>query len=197
MAYSVHTGRGDVERYAFNCFISLPAYILPAQPCQSLRTSRLGWMEAGLAWICRLHVESSFSEKWILISIHLRSLAQMRTGPEATEALLLDGRVPRDRNPFEDEEDENEANEVRRGGSGKGSSIKGTLERMKGVSPLKTLGKLGKSLRMSGRSKGKDAPSPHGSIGSASPMQRKKKGRRSSEGSLLRYDGFHFLLMIP
>ncbi len=117
--------------------------------------------------------------------------------PRSNGGSLLDGRVPRDRNPFEDEEDENEANEVRRGGSGKGSSIKGTLERMKGVSPLKTLGKLGKSLRMSGRSKGKDAPSPHGSIGSASPMQRKKKGRRSSEGSLLRYDGFHFLLMIP
>uniref|UniRef100_A0A671LDZ9 Exocyst complex component 3-like 2b n=1 Tax=Sinocyclocheilus anshuiensis TaxID=1608454 RepID=A0A671LDZ9_9TELE len=109
--------------------------------------------------------------------------------PRSNGGSLLDGRVPRDRNPFEDEEDENEANEVRRGGSGKGSSIKGTLERMKGVSPLKTLGKLGKNLRMSGRSKGKDTPSPQGSIGSASPMQRKKKGRRSSEGSLLRMAG--------
>ncbi|RXN07958.1 tumor necrosis factor alpha-induced 2-like protein [Labeo rohita] len=117
--------------------------------------------------------------------------------PRSNGGSLLDGRVPRDRNPFEDEEDENEANEVRRGGSGKGGSIKGTLERMKGVSPLKTLGKLGKNLRMSSRSKGKDTPSPHGSIGSASPMQRKKKGRRSSEGSLLRYDDFHFFLMIP
>uniref|UniRef100_A0A8C1NCI8 Exocyst complex component 3-like 2b n=1 Tax=Cyprinus carpio TaxID=7962 RepID=A0A8C1NCI8_CYPCA len=109
--------------------------------------------------------------------------------PRSNGGSLLDGRVPQDRNPFEDEEDENEANEVRRGGSGKGSSIKGTLERMKGVSPLKTLGKLGKNLRISGRSKGKDTPSPQGSIGSASPMQRKKKGRRSSEGSLLRMAG--------
>ncbi|XP_016129061.1 tumor necrosis factor alpha-induced protein 2-like [Sinocyclocheilus grahami] len=109
--------------------------------------------------------------------------------PRSNGGSLLDGRVPRDRNPFEDEEDENEANEVRRGRSGKGGSIKSTLERMKGVSPLKTLGKLSKNLRMSGRSKGKDAPSPQGSIGSASPMQRKKKGRRSSEGSLLRMAG--------
>ncbi|XP_067307312.1 tumor necrosis factor alpha-induced protein 2 [Pseudorasbora parva] len=109
--------------------------------------------------------------------------------PRSNGGSLLDGRVPRDRNPFEDEEDENEANEVRRGGSGKGSSIKGTLERMKGVSPLKTLGKLGKNLRMSARSKGRETPSPQGSIGSASPMERKKKGRRSSEGSLLRMAG--------
>ncbi|XP_051522367.1 tumor necrosis factor alpha-induced protein 2-like [Myxocyprinus asiaticus] len=109
--------------------------------------------------------------------------------PRSNGGSLLDGGVPRDRNPFEDEEDENEANEVRRGGSGKGSSIKGTLERIKGASPLKTLGKLGKNLRMSGRSKGKDTPSPQGSIGSASPMTRKKKGRRSSEGSLLRMAG--------
>ncbi|XP_051535381.1 tumor necrosis factor alpha-induced protein 2 [Myxocyprinus asiaticus] len=109
--------------------------------------------------------------------------------PRSNGGSLLDGGVPRDRNPFEDEEDENEANEVRRGGSGKGSSIKGTLERMKGVSPLKTLGKLGKNLRMSARSKGRDTPSPQSSIGSASPMSRKKKGRRSSEGSLLRMAG--------
>ncbi|XP_051963617.1 tumor necrosis factor alpha-induced protein 2-like [Xyrauchen texanus] len=109
--------------------------------------------------------------------------------PRSNGGSLLDGGVPGDRNPFEDEEDENEANEVRRGGSGKGSSIKGTLERIKGVSPLKTLGKLGKNLRMSGRSKGKETPSPQGSIGSASPMTRKKKGRRSSEGSLLRMAG--------
>ncbi|XP_072548157.1 exocyst complex component 3-like protein 2 [Salminus brasiliensis] len=102
---------------------------------------------------------------------------------------LLDGRVPRDRNPFEDEEDENEANEERRGGSGKGSSLKGTLDRIRGVSPLKTLGKLGKGLRMSGRSKGSATPSPQGSIGMPSPMERKKKGRRSSDGSLLRMAG--------
>ncbi|XP_065137388.1 exocyst complex component 3-like protein 2 [Paramisgurnus dabryanus] len=109
--------------------------------------------------------------------------------PRSNGGSLLDGVVPRDRNPFEDEEDENEANEVRRGGTGKGSSIKGTLERMKGVSPLKTLGKLGKNLRLSARGKDRDAPSPQGSIGSASPMTKKKKGRRSSEGSLLRIAG--------
>ncbi|KAL2096433.1 hypothetical protein ACEWY4_008581 [Coilia grayii] len=102
---------------------------------------------------------------------------------------LLEGGVPHDRNPFDDEEDENEANEVRRG-SGK-SSIKGTLDRVRGVSPLKTLGKLGKGLRLSGRSKGSTtpSPSPQGSVGTPSPGERKKKGRRSSEGSLLRIAG--------
>lgn len=95
---------------------------------------------------------------------------------------LLDGDVPRDRNPFEDEEDENEANEGKkaRGGSGKGS--------FKFKSPLKTLGKLGKNLRVSGRSKGSATPSPQGSLqGTPSPSEKKKRGRRSSEGSLLRY----------
>lgn len=109
--------------------------------------------------------------------------------PRDSGGSLLDGRAPRDRNPFEDEEDENEANEERRGGSGKGSSLKGTLDRIRGVSPLKTLGKLGKGLRMSGRSKGSATPSPQGSIGMPSPMERKKKGRRSSDGSLLRMAG--------
>lgn len=98
---------------------------------------------------------------------------------------LLDGGAPRDRNPFEDEEDENEANEERRGGK---SSFKGTLDRIRGVSPLKTLGKLGKGLRMSGRSKGTATPSPQGSVASTPTSEKKKKGRRSSEGSLLRYE---------
>uniref|UniRef100_A0A4W5RW43 Exocyst complex component 3-like 2b n=1 Tax=Hucho hucho TaxID=62062 RepID=A0A4W5RW43_9TELE len=101
---------------------------------------------------------------------------------------LLDGGAPRNRNPFEDEEDENEANEERRGGSGR-SSFKGTLERIRGVSPLKTLGKLGKGLRMSGRSKGTATPSPQGSVASTPTSEKKKKGRRSSEGSLLRFAG--------
>ncbi|KAM9468835.1 exocyst complex component 3-like protein 2 isoform 1-T3 [Clarias gariepinus] len=109
--------------------------------------------------------------------------------PKHNGGSLLDGGAPRDRNPFEDEEDENEANEVRRGGSGKGGSFRGTLDRIKGVSPLKTLGKLGKGLRMSSRSKGTATPSPQGSIGMPSPMEKKKKGRRSSEGSLLRMAG--------
>ncbi|KAL0972818.1 hypothetical protein UPYG_G00195110 [Umbra pygmaea] len=101
---------------------------------------------------------------------------------------LLDGRSPRDRNPFEDEEDENEANEEKRGGSGKGS-FKGTLERIRGVSPLKTLGKLSKGLRMSGRSKGTATPSPQGSTVSTPTSEKKRKGRRSSEGSLLKFAG--------
>ncbi|KAM4742385.1 exocyst complex component 3-like protein 2 isoform 1-T2 [Anableps anableps] len=99
---------------------------------------------------------------------------------------LLDGDVPRDRNPFEDEEDENEANEGRKGNGG-GGSAKGSF---KFKSPLKSLGKLGKNLRMSGKSKGGDTPSPQGSLqGTPSPSQKKKRGRRSSEGSLLRFAG--------
>lgn len=98
---------------------------------------------------------------------------------------LLDGDGPRDRNPFEDEEDENEANEGKgKKGSGGGSSGKGSL---KFKSPLKTLGKLGKSLRMSGKSKESAKASPQGSLqGTPSPSVKKKRGRRSSEGSLLR-----------
>ncbi|XP_061682911.1 tumor necrosis factor alpha-induced protein 2 [Syngnathoides biaculeatus] len=97
---------------------------------------------------------------------------------------FLDADVSGDCNPFEVEEDENEANEekkVKRGrdGSGKGSFIK---------SPLKSLGKLGKNLRLSSR--GKDgaagSPSPQGT---PSPAEKKKRGRRSSEGSLLRFAG--------
>ncbi|XP_033486520.1 exocyst complex component 3-like protein 2 [Epinephelus lanceolatus] len=101
---------------------------------------------------------------------------------------LLDGDVPRDRNPFEDEEDENEANEGKKGsGVGGGGSVKGSF---KFKSPLKTLGKLGKNLRMSGRSKGNETPSPQGSLqGTPSPATKKKRGRRSSEGSLLRFAG--------
>ncbi|KAJ8414559.1 hypothetical protein AAFF_G00037610 [Aldrovandia affinis] len=74
---------------------------------------------------------------------------------------------------------------------GKAGSIKGTLERIRGVSPLKTLGRLSKGLRMSGRSsKGEGGtPSPKGSLGKGSPQEKKKKGRRSSEGSLLRIAG--------
>ncbi|XP_034721821.1 uncharacterized protein LOC117940774, partial [Etheostoma cragini] len=99
---------------------------------------------------------------------------------------LLDGDVQRDRNPFEDEEDENEANEGKKGGGGGGSG-KGSFKFM---SPLKTLGKLGKNLRLSGRSKGSGPPSPQGSLqGTPSPAEKKKRGRRSSEGSLLRFAG--------
>nr|XP_057935565.1 tumor necrosis factor alpha-induced protein 2 [Doryrhamphus excisus]XP_057935567.1 tumor necrosis factor alpha-induced protein 2 [Doryrhamphus excisus] len=97
---------------------------------------------------------------------------------------FLDGNVPGDRNPFEDEEDENEANE---GKKGKGGSRKGSF---KIKSPLKSLGKLGKNLRMSARSKDSTASSPQGSLqGTPSPGEKKKRGRRSSEGSLLRFAG--------
>ncbi|KAF7658209.1 hypothetical protein LDENG_00016340 [Lucifuga dentata] len=101
---------------------------------------------------------------------------------------LLDGDAPRDRNPFEDEEDENEANEGKRGGGGGGGgSRKGSF---KFTSPLKSLGKLGKNLRVSVRSKGSATPSPQGSLqGTPSPAEKKKRGRRSSEGSLLRFAG--------
>ncbi|XP_034005214.1 tumor necrosis factor alpha-induced protein 2 [Trematomus bernacchii] len=95
---------------------------------------------------------------------------------------LLDGDVQRDRNPFEDEEDENEANEGKKGSRG-GSSGKGSFNFK---SPLKSLGKLGKNLRMSARSKGSATPSPQGT---PSPAEKKKRGRRSSEGSLLRFAG--------
>ncbi|KAM6933616.1 exocyst complex component 3-like protein 2 [Xenentodon cancila] len=100
---------------------------------------------------------------------------------------LLDGDVPRDRNPFEDEEDENEANEGKKGIGGGGSSVRSSF---KFKSPLKSLSKLGKNLRMSGRSKDSGTPSPQGSLqGTPSPSQKKKRGRRSSEGSLLRFAG--------
>ncbi|XP_015233570.1 PREDICTED: tumor necrosis factor alpha-induced protein 2-like [Cyprinodon variegatus] len=100
---------------------------------------------------------------------------------------LLDGDVPRDRNPFEDEEDENEANEGRKGNS-RGGSVKGSF---KFKSPLKGLDKLRKNLRMSGgKSKGGETPSPQESLqGTPSPSLKKKRGRRSSEGSLLRFAG--------
>uniref|UniRef100_A0A672H9H4 Exocyst complex component 3-like 2b n=1 Tax=Salarias fasciatus TaxID=181472 RepID=A0A672H9H4_SALFA len=100
---------------------------------------------------------------------------------------LLDGDAPRDRNPFEDEEDENEANEGKKGGGGGGGSAKGSF---KLKSPLKGLEKLRKNLRVSGRSKAEGTPSPQGPLqGTPSPTVKKKKGRRSSEGSLLRFAG--------
>ncbi|XP_061576043.1 tumor necrosis factor alpha-induced protein 2-like [Cololabis saira] len=103
---------------------------------------------------------------------------------------LLDGDTPRDRNPFEDEEDENEANEGRKGtmmGGGGGGSVRASF---KFKSPLKSLSKLGKNLRLSGRSKDSGSPSPQGSlVGTPSPSTKKKRGRRSSEGSLLRFAG--------
>nr|XP_057942459.1 tumor necrosis factor alpha-induced protein 2 [Doryrhamphus excisus] len=93
------------------------------------------------------------------------------------------------------EEEENELNAERHGaGNHKGKPLRGTLERICGVSPLKTLGKLGKGLRKSGRSVWGNN-SLHYSPGDSNtlPTEReKRKGlRRSSEGimTLLRITG--------
>ncbi|TKS83705.1 Exocyst complex component 3-like protein 2 [Collichthys lucidus] len=93
------------------------------------------------------------------------------------------------------EEEENEVNAERHGaGNPKGRPLKGTLERICGVSPLKTLGKLGKGLRISGRNVwGNNSPnySP-GDSNTLPPEREKRKGiRRGSEGimTLLRFTG--------
>uniref|UniRef100_A0A665TD56 Exocyst complex component 3-like 2a n=1 Tax=Echeneis naucrates TaxID=173247 RepID=A0A665TD56_ECHNA len=95
------------------------------------------------------------------------------------------------------EEEENEVNAERHGaGNPKGKPLRGTLERICGVSPLKTLGKLGKGLRKSGRNVWGNN-SPHYSPGDSNtlpPEREKRKGlRRSSEGimTLLRFTGRH------
>ncbi|XP_077361211.1 exocyst complex component 3-like protein 2 [Festucalex cinctus] len=90
------------------------------------------------------------------------------------------------RSSHDGEEVENELNAERHGaGNPKGKPQRGTLERICGVSPLKTLGKLGKGLRKSGRSVW-GHNSPHYSPGDSNtlPTEReKRKGlRRSSEG---------------
>ncbi|XP_067085192.1 exocyst complex component 3 [Osmerus mordax] len=93
------------------------------------------------------------------------------------------------------EEEENEVNLEKHGpGAPKGSPLRGTLERICGVSPLKTLGKLGKGLRLSGRSVWGNGPSPRGPSDPSDPCpeKEKRKGlRRSSEEimTLLRFAG--------
>ncbi|XP_062309512.1 exocyst complex component 3-like [Osmerus eperlanus] len=93
------------------------------------------------------------------------------------------------------EEEENEVNLEKHGpGASKGSPLRGTLERICGVSPLKTLGKLGKGLRLSGRSVWGNGPSPRGPSDPSDPWpeKEKRKGlRRSSEElvTLLRFAG--------
>lgn len=94
------------------------------------------------------------------------------------------------------EEEENEVNAERHGaGNPKGKPLRGTLERICGVSPLKTLGKLGKGLRISGRNVW-GGNTPHYSPGDSNTLPaekgEKRKGlRRSSEGimTLLRFTG--------
>lgn len=84
------------------------------------------------------------------------------------------------------EEEENEVNAERHGaGNPKGKPLRGTLERICGVSPLKTLGKLGKGLRKSGRNVwGNNSPHYHPGDSNTLPTEReKRKGlRRGSEG---------------
>lgn len=84
------------------------------------------------------------------------------------------------------EEEENEVNAERHGaGNPKGRPLRGTLERICAVSPLKTLGKLGKGLRKSGCNVwGNSSPQTGpGDSNSLPPERAKRKGlRRSSEG---------------
>ncbi|XP_033834594.1 tumor necrosis factor alpha-induced protein 2 [Periophthalmus magnuspinnatus] len=94
------------------------------------------------------------------------------------------------------EEEENEVNTERHGaGNPKAKPLKGTLERICGVSPLKTLGKLGKGLRISGRnvwSTNTAQYSPGDSNTLPTEREKRKGVRRSSEGkimTLLRFTG--------
>ncbi|XP_068188064.1 tumor necrosis factor alpha-induced protein 2 [Antennarius striatus] len=99
------------------------------------------------------------------------------------------------RSSLDGEEEENEVNAGKHGtGNPKGKPLKGTLERICGVSPLKTLGKLGKGLRISGRHVwGNNTPqySPGDSNTLPSEREKRKGLRRSSEGimTLLRVTG--------
>lgn len=92
------------------------------------------------------------------------------------------------RSSRDDEEGENELNAWEKRGTGtpKGKPLRGTLERICGVSPLKTLGKLGKGLRISGRSVWGGSHSPHyrpGDSNSLPPERERRTGlRRGSEG---------------
>ncbi|XP_058484403.1 exocyst complex component 3 [Solea solea] len=93
------------------------------------------------------------------------------------------------------EEEENEVNAEKHGaGNPKGRPLRGTLERICGVSPIKTLGKLGKGLRISGRSMW-GGSYPHYSPGDSKTLpterEKKKRLRSGSEGimTLLRITG--------
>lgn len=84
------------------------------------------------------------------------------------------------------EEEENEVNAEKHGaGNPKGKPLRGTLERICGVSPLKTLGKLGKGFRITGRNVwGNSFPHYNPGDSNTLPVQKeKRKGlRRGSEG---------------
>uniref|UniRef100_A0A3Q3IPK7 Exocyst complex component 3-like 2a n=1 Tax=Monopterus albus TaxID=43700 RepID=A0A3Q3IPK7_MONAL len=85
------------------------------------------------------------------------------------------------RSSCDGEEEENEVNAERHGaGNPKGKPLRGTLERICGVTPFKTLGKLGKGLRISGRNVWGNN-SPHYSPGESNtlpPEMEKRKGLR-------------------
>ncbi|MGH0150028.1 UNVERIFIED_CONTAM: hypothetical protein FKN15_024474 [Acipenser sinensis] len=71
------------------------------------------------------------------------------------------------------------------------SSLRGTLDRIRGVSPLKTLGKLGKGLRSSVRGKG--TPGEEKTPSRSSEKDKRKSSHRSSEEptSILRISVFY------
>ncbi|MGH0117992.1 UNVERIFIED_CONTAM: hypothetical protein FKN15_042767, partial [Acipenser sinensis] len=64
-------------------------------------------------------------------------------------------------------------------GEERSSPLRGTLDRIRGVSPLKTLGKLGKGLRSSIRGKG--TPGEEKTPSRSSEKDKRKSSRRSSE----------------
>ncbi|KAJ7996894.1 hypothetical protein DPEC_G00223240 [Dallia pectoralis] len=105
------------------------------------------------------------------------------------------GKPLQHRTSRDDEEEENEVNAERHAPKGGGGRpLRGTLERLCGSSPLKTLGKLGKGLRMSGCSKWGTSPSLRSPTESdpTLPEKEKRKGVRRSSGeimTLLRFAG--------
>lgn len=94
--------------------------------------------------------------------------------------------TPQLRSFCDGEEEENEVNAERHGaGNPKGKPLRGTLERICGVSPLKTLEKLGKGLRISGRNVWSNNSSNYtsGDSNTLPAEKEKRKGlRRGSEG---------------
>ncbi|XP_055732261.1 exocyst complex component 3-like [Salvelinus fontinalis] len=125
-------------------------------------------------------------------------LEEERNEGEPPNLGVCGGKIFQRRSSRDGEEEENEVNAERHGPEapkgGGGRPLRGTLERLCGSSPLKTLGKLGKGLRMSGCSVWGTFPSqrcptdPH----SPQPEKEKRKGlRRSSEEimTLLRFAG--------
>ncbi|XP_058877831.1 uncharacterized protein LOC131736330, partial [Acipenser ruthenus] len=136
-------------------------------------------------------------------SKHSRNLGTPSTAPGALILGTMNGGAnpfeeeegERGDNPFEDKEEEGGgANpfEEEEGGESPArpspdplkneecsSSLRGTLDRIRGVSPLKTLGKLGKGLRSSVRGKG--TPGEEKTPSRSSEKDKRKSSHRSSE----------------